>query len=57
VGFAMRLIADPGVAGVPGSSIYSRPELGRAKIRFAFPKKLETLATAAERLSRLSVRV
>jgi aminotransferase len=57
VGFAMRLIADPGVAGVPGSSFYSRPELGRTKIRFAFPKKLETLAAAAERLSRLSVRV
>jgi aminotransferase len=41
------------VATVPGSSFYSRPELGRTKIRFAFPKKLETLRAAAERLARL----
>ena len=41
--FARRLIAEPGVAGVPGSSFYSRPELGRTKLRFAFPKRHETL--------------
>jgi aminotransferase len=55
VTFARRLIADPGVASVPGSSFYSRPELGRTKVRFAFPKQLETLRAAAERLSRLAV--
>jgi aminotransferase len=55
VTFARRLIADPGVAGVPGSSFYSRPELGRTKVRFAFPKRLETLQAAAERLSRLAI--
>jgi aspartate/methionine/tyrosine aminotransferase len=53
VTFARRLIADPGVAGVPGSSFYSLPELGRTKVRFAFPKRPETLAAAAERLARL----
>jgi aspartate/methionine/tyrosine aminotransferase len=53
VTFARRLIADPGVAGVPGSSFYSRPELGRTKVRFAFPKRIETLQAAAERLARL----
>jgi aspartate/methionine/tyrosine aminotransferase len=53
VAFARRLILDPGVASVPGSSFYSRPELGRTKIRFAFPKKLETLQAAAERLGRI----
>jgi L-glutamine---4-(methylsulfanyl)-2-oxobutanoate aminotransferase len=53
VTFAQRLVADPGVAAVPGSSFYSRPELGRTKIRFAFPKRLETLAAAAERLHSL----
>jgi aminotransferase len=53
VTFARRLIADPGVAAVPGSSFYSRPELGRTKLRFAFPKRLETLRAAAERLARL----
>jgi aminotransferase len=52
--FARRLIADPGVATVPGSSFYSRPELGRTKVRFAFPKRAETLAAAAERLMRLA---
>jgi aspartate/methionine/tyrosine aminotransferase len=54
VSFARRLIADPGVATVPGSSFYSRPELGRTKVRFAFPKKLETLRAAADRLARLA---
>ena len=52
--FARRLILDPGVATVPGSSFYSRPELGRNKLRFAFPKRPATLAAAAERLLRLA---
>jgi aminotransferase len=56
VTFALRLIRDPGVAAVPGSSFFSRPELGRTKLRFAFPKRLETLAAAAERLVRIGVR-
>ena len=54
VAFAHRLIADPGVAAVPGSSFFSRPELGRTKLRFAFPKRLETLEAAAARLARLT---
>jgi len=54
VTFAHRLIRDPGVAAVPGSSFFSRPELGRTKLRFAFPKRLETLEAAAERLTRLA---
>jgi L-glutamine---4-(methylsulfanyl)-2-oxobutanoate aminotransferase len=53
VTFARRLIADPGVAAVPGSSFFSRPELGRTKLRFAFPKRLETLQAAADRLGQL----
>ena len=48
--YAMRLIREVGVAAVPGSSFYSRPELGRTKLRFAFPKRLETLEVAAARL-------
>jgi aspartate/methionine/tyrosine aminotransferase len=51
VAFAHRLIREVGVAAVPGSSFYSRPELGRTKLRFAFPKRLETLRAAAERLA------
>jgi aminotransferase len=54
VTFAHRLIRDPGVAAVPGSSFFSRPELGVTKLRFAFPKRLETLQAAAERLARLA---
>jgi aminotransferase len=54
VTFAHRLIRDPGVAAVPGSSFYSRAELGRTKLRFAFPKRIETLEAAAERLARLT---
>ncbi len=54
VTFARRLIVDPGVAAVPGSSFYSRPELGRTKLRFAFPKRLETLEAAGARLRRLA---
>ena len=56
VTFAMRLIRDPGIAGVPGSSFFSRPELGRTKLRFAFPKRTETLLAAAERLGRIQAR-
>jgi aspartate/methionine/tyrosine aminotransferase len=57
VTFARRLIRDPGVAAVPGSSFFSRPELGRTKLRFAFPKRTETLQAAAERLAQIPARV
>jgi aspartate/methionine/tyrosine aminotransferase len=53
VTFARALVQDPGIAAVPGSSFYSRPELGRSKIRFAFPKRPETLSEAARRLTML----
>jgi len=54
VTFARRMTASPGVASVPGSSFYSRPELGRTKVRFAFPKRDETLREAARRLATLA---
>ncbi len=53
VTFTRRLVREPGVAAVPGSSFYSRRELGRTKVRFAFPKRLETLDAAAARLRSL----
>jgi aminotransferase len=53
VTFARRLIRDPGIAGVPGSSFFSQPELGRQKLRFAFPKRHDTLDAAAGRLARI----
>ena len=57
VAFAHRLIRDPGVAAVPGSSFFSRPELGRSKLRFAFPKRLDTLRAAADRLATIRATV
>lgn len=50
VAFARYLIEKVGVAAVPGSAFYSRPNLGKNQIRFCFPKKRETLEAAAERI-------
>ncbi len=44
------LVEKFGVATVPGSAFYSRRELGKTKVRFAFPKKMATLEQAAEKL-------
>ena len=49
--FARWLTAEVGVAPVPGSSFYSRPEMGRTQVRFAFCKSLDVLSAAAERLA------
>ncbi len=51
---ARHLTKEIGVASVPGSSFYSKPELGRTKLRFSFCKKLETLHAAGERLRKIS---
>jgi aminotransferase len=53
VQFVDQLIKDYGVAAVPGSSFYHRPELGRRFIRFAFCKTQDVLSEAAARLQRL----
>jgi aminotransferase len=53
VEFARYLTEEIGVAPVPGSSFYSRPADGAQQVRFAFCKRPETLAAAAERLRRL----
>src|SRR5215210_923126 len=47
--FAHWLAEDVGVAGVPGSSFYHDPAMGKSLIRFAFCKKLDTLKAAGER--------
>lgn len=49
--FAMWLTKEVGVTPVPGSSFYHHKEKGRQMVRFAFPKKEETLRAAAERLA------
>lgn len=50
ISFARGLVEQVGVATVPGSAFYSRPELGKTQVRFCFPKKMETLEQAADRL-------
>ncbi len=52
VAFARWLTVEKQVAVVPGSSFYNDPTPARHLVRFAFPKQLETLAQAAERLAR-----
>ena len=47
---AHHLTKDVGVAVVPGSSFFSRPELGAHLVRFAFCKRIETLEEAGARL-------
>jgi aspartate/methionine/tyrosine aminotransferase len=51
--FAAWLTQEIGVAPVPGSSFYSRPELGRRLVRFAFCKTETLLRDAAARLARV----
>jgi aminotransferase len=53
VEFTHFLMKDIGVAVVPGSSFFSRPELGRKFVRFCFAKKPETLKAAQLRLQKL----
>ena len=48
--FAEWLTREHGVASVPGSSFYSRPELGRQLVRFAFCKTDDMLTEAGRRL-------
>ncbi len=50
--FVRRMIAEAGVAGVPGSSFYSQPALGAQQVRFCFCKKPATLEEAGTRLGR-----
>jgi aminotransferase len=52
--FSYWLTREIGVAPVPGSSFYSRPELGRNQVRFAFCKTQDLLAEAGSRLLALA---
>lgn len=50
---ARWMVREIGVAAVPGSSFYTKGELGRSLLRFAFCKQDETLAQVRERLAGL----
>ena len=51
--FTKYLVAEIGVAAVPGSSFYRNAKDGAQQVRFAFCKRDETLDEAAKRLRRL----
>jgi aminotransferase len=57
IALSRRLVEQIGVAAVPGSSFYPdfAQDHGRRTIRFAFPKRLETLHAAADRLAQLKL--
>ncbi len=52
VAFARWLVAQVGVAAVPGSSFYSNAADGRQRLRFHFARRQQTLDAAVERLGR-----
>ena len=53
--FALDLVEKGGVATVPGSSFYSHPSSGATKVRFCFPKRMDTLKRAAEKLKKFKL--
>ncbi len=57
VTFARWLVAEGGVAAVPGSSFYSDPAAGSQRLRFHFARKRETLQAAADKLASLRSRL
>jgi aminotransferase len=57
VELARCLVEEIGLAAVPGSSFYHDPKDGRHLLRFAFPKRRETLERAQERLETVRERL
>lgn len=57
VEFVRLMIEQVGVAAVPGTSFYANKEAGSRYVRFAFPKKPETLQAAKERLMQLPAKL
>ena len=55
--FAHWLVKEIGVGGVPGSSFYSHPNLGKTKFRFMFSMADEVLAEAGERLMKIRSKI
>lgn len=51
--FGHWLVKEVGVGGVPGSSFYSRPQLGKTKFRFMFSMSDDILEEAGNRLMKI----
>jgi aminotransferase len=56
VTFARHLVAEGGVAAVPGSSFYADAAAGKQRLRFHFARRRETLDAAVGRLGGLKTR-
>ena len=55
VAFARHLIEKAAVATVPASSFYHDRSKGRGRVRFSFPKKIDTIERGLEALRRLHI--
>jgi aspartate/methionine/tyrosine aminotransferase len=55
VAFARHLIEKAAVATVPASSFYHDPSKGRGRVRFSFPKRIDTIERGVDALRRLHV--
>ncbi len=55
--FGHWLVKEIGVGGVPGSSFYSRPELGKTKFRFMFSIADDILDEVGERLMKIRSKI
>ncbi|MYF54932.1 aminotransferase class I/II-fold pyridoxal phosphate-dependent enzyme, partial [Candidatus Poribacteria bacterium] len=55
--FAHWLVKEIGVGGVPGSSFYSRPNLGKTKFRFMFSIADQVLTEAGERFMKIKTKI
>src|SRR3979411_1301841 len=53
VAFARHLIEKAAVATVPASSFYHDPSKGRGRVRFSFPKKIDTIERGLQAMQRL----
>jgi aminotransferase len=53
VAFARHLIEKAAVATVPASSFYHDPSNGRGRVRFSFPKKIDTIERGLQAMQRL----
>jgi aminotransferase len=54
VEFCDYLMKQVGIAAVPWPSFYSRPELGKYRLRFTFSKTVDAIQLASDRLKALS---
>ena len=55
--FAHWLVKEIGVGGVPGSSFYSRPHIGKTKFRFMFSMSDDILDEAGNRLMKVKSKI